>query len=81
MILIDSNKLVQCSAPIIDRVIIDGESKIKIYFNPSDLSQFYYIADNYGPDSEIIDGVEVPSIAVKYQYIDGQFVPYNPPIV
>lgn len=80
MILIDSQKFVQFTAPIIDRVVIDGENKIKIYFDASNLDLFYYVSDNLGPDSEIIDGVEVPDLSIKYKYIDGQFVPYNPPV-
>lgn len=81
MILICLDKIVHCTAPILEKVVVDGQKKIKIYFDSNKLDDFYLMEDIYGPNTEIITGVEVPDLSIKYRYIDGQFIPYNPPIV
>ena len=77
MILISSDKTVQCTAPVIEKITVDGDVKIKICFDSSDLTKFYLLDNTYGEDSEIIDGVEVPDLSISYKYIDGQFILRN----
>lgn len=77
MILISTDKTVHCTAPVIEKITVDGVDKIKICFDPADLTKSYLLDDVYGEDSEIIDGVEVPNLAIKYKYVDGQFIPGN----
>jgi len=74
MILICPDKIVHCTAPILEKVVVDNQKKIKIHFDANNLDAFYYLEDIYGPDTEIIDGVEVPNLNIKYKYVDGQFV-------
>lgn len=77
MILISSDKTVHCTAHAIEKITVDGQDKIKIYFDASDLNKFHITDNVYGEDSEIIDGVEVPDLSISYKYIDGEFVPRN----